>query len=67
VKCFCEVAEALEEPDARLPRLRIPSCRRCRDVIAVDVGWRQVKRRGDRRSRTWYRDLHSVERVTVPA
>lgn len=64
---ICRNADAVDEPDARLPRLAVPSCWRCRDVIASDVGWSPAggRRRNATvrmRPRMWIR---GVGKVTV--
>lgn len=62
----CVVCDRKTAPhsDARLPLLRVLACVRCRDIIALDVGWKPTRRRRGRRAQSWYR---GAEFVTVPA
>jgi hypothetical protein len=62
--CLICGRETAAHDDDRLPLLRVLLCLRCRDVIALDVGWMPIMHRRGRRAHSWYRDL-DFKRVVV--
>ena len=49
----CRVRFAAIAPDPRLPLLQVDACWRCRDEIALMVGWARLSR-----SHTWWHSSH---------
>lgn len=71
MRCALCGAVAADEPDPRMPLLRIPSCWTCRGIIAYGVGWARggfkiARRDSDGRAvRLWTR-IRTRESALVP-
>jgi hypothetical protein len=67
-RCLTCLGESEDVDDPRLPRLRLPLCRHCRDLVALICGWipgQWPRTHGQSHAltqpRKWHRDHESIE------